>query len=433
MRRIIAILLCLCTLLSLASCSAGIKTPAATDSEERTVTEEKKTEEKKEQQTQKYPAVTDKLTWDRINALPKASADMTEDELRDAVLKYFELAQTFAWTPDKGYQYIITTSDKSVTLPSKQIYGGMPYVTNGLGNLYRWMDFYDPETGVMYLSKTASPKQIGNQCSYGTFWAWSRVSNSLGYFYTSSMTFANGCIPVGPYKYDLTKEKFSKEDQTGDVCTANGDQIMFRSYAMLKPADGMVHYSTAGHVIMCSSKPVVKYNADGTINGDESYTTYLDQGSKWREMEQSDGTKYRVQGGVHTKITFSSLLKSGYIPFTIKEFLGTDPVEKAEAKLSIEVGESITAKELREAKVTTNYTISHCVTTVLDKDGKEIYRYSSYQDLGKEMVASYEADLSKSVFPASLSAHAGKGNTVKVSVWVGSGDCLEVVSAELAK
>ena len=395
-------------------------------------TKEAKTDTKKEAKPT-YPEVTDKLTWDKINELPKATADMTEDELRNVVLSYFELALTFAWTPDRAYQYVITTSDKSVTLPSKQIYGGMPYVTNGLGNLYRWMDFYDPESGVMYLSKTASPKQIGNQCSYGTFWAWSRVSNSLEYFYTSSMTYANGCIPVGPYQYDLTKEKFSKEDQTGDVCKANGEQTMFQSYAAMKPADGLVHYSTAGHVIMCSSKPVVVYNNDGTINGEKSHTTYMDQASKWREMDQSDGSKYKVQGGVHREITFNSLLKSGYIPFTIKEFLGTDPVEKAEASLNLQIGESVTAKELREGTVTTNYTLSHCVTTVLDKDGKEIYRYTSYQDLGKDMVASYTCDLSKSVFPAALSAYADKGNTICVKVWVGSGDCLEVVNATLVK
>ncbi len=429
MKRIVALFLCLCTLLSMVACSSIEPT---------TETKETQTKEAEEKTTvepikSKYPEVTDKLTWDKINSLPKATADMTEEELRNTVLAYFELAQTFAWTPDKGYQYVITTSDKSVTLPSKQIYGGMPYVTNGLGNLYRWMDFYDPESGVMYLSKTSSPKQIGNQCSYGTFWAWSRVSNSLEYFYTNSMTYVNGCIPVGPYKYDLSKVKFSKEDQTGDVCTANGDQIMFQSYAALKPADGMVHYSTAGHVIMCSSAPVVITNPDGSINGEESYTTYLDQGSKWREMEQSDGTKYKVQGGVHRKITFASLLKSGYIPFTIKEFLGMDPVEKAEATINLEIGESISAKELREGTVTTNYTISHCVTTVLDESGKEIYRYTSYQDLGKTMVASYECDLSKSIFPASLSAHADKGNTISVKVWVGSGDCLEVVNAKLVK
>ena len=215
--------------------------------------------------------------------------------------------------------------------------------------------------------------------------------------------------------------------------TANGDQIMFQSYAALKPADGLVHYSTAGHVIMCSSVPVVVNNPDGTINGEESYITYMDQGQRWHEMEQSNGAKYRVQGGVHVKSTFNSLLKSGYLPFTIKEFLGTDPVEKAETKLGIEIGETVTANELKNAPLTTNYPISHVIATVEDADGKEIYKYTSYADLGKTMVASYEYDLSKVIFPAGLSAHADKGNTISLKVWVGSGDCLEVVRATLTK
>ncbi|MBE6713210.1 MAG: hypothetical protein E7580_06800 [Ruminococcaceae bacterium] len=434
MKRIFTLILCLCTILSLVACSGNMEssTAPAVTAETKEAVKETNPQPTPSKKTQ-YPEVTDKLTWDRIKAIPVATDDMTEEQLRNVVLQYFELAQTFAWTPDRAYQYVITTSDKSVTLPSKQIYGGMPYVTNGLGNVYRWMDFYDAETGVMYLSKTASPKQIGNQCSYGTFWAWSRVSNSLEYFYTNSMTLVNGCIPVGPYKYDTSKVKFSKDDQTGAVCSANGEQVMFQSYGMMKPADGMVHYSTAGHVIMCSSTPVIVYNADGTINGDESYTTYMDQGSKWREMEQSDGTKYNVQGGVHRKVTFTSLFNDGYIPFTLKEFLGTDPVEKAEASLNIELGESVTANQLRDASVITNYTVSHVIVTVTDADGKEVYKYTGYADLGKEMVASFEYDLSKAVFPASLSAYANKGNTITVKVWVGSGECLEVCSATLDK
>ena len=433
MKRILATFLCLCTLLPLVACTAAesIEETAAAATEEKKNTG---TSEGKESTSQKdYPAVTDKLTWDRINAIPVANDSMTEEELRDVVLQYFELAQTFAWTPDKGYQYVITTNDKSVTLPSKQIYGGMPYVTNGLGNLYRWMDWYDPETGIMYLSKTSDPKQIGNQCSYGTFWAWSRVSNTLKYYYTSGMTYVNGCIPVGPYTYDLTKEKFSKTDTTTDVCTANGEQIMFQSYAAMKPADGLVYYTTAGHVIMCTSTPVVKTNSDGTINGDESYMTYMDQGMAWREMEQSDGTKYRVQGGVHRKVTFSSLYKTSYIPFTIAEFLGTDPVEKAEVSLNVEIGESVTAKDLQKATATSTSTMSHCIVTVTDKDNKELYKYTAYLGQGKDTVASYTYDMSKAIFPASLSAHAGKGNTIVVKMWVGSGECLELVNATLDK
>ena len=86
-----------------------------------------------------------------------------------------------------------------------------------------------------------------------------------------------------------------------------------------------------------------------------------------------------------------------------------------------------------DSSLTPDKTIVSYKVTVLDESGKEIYRYTSYQDLGKTMVASYECDLSKSIFPASLSAHADQGNTISVKVWVGSGDCLEVVNAKLVK
>ena len=64
---------------------------------------------------------------------------------------------------------------------------------------------------------------------------------------------------------------------------------------------------------------------------------------------------------------------------------------------------------------------------------KEVYKYTSYLGQGKDMVASYTFDLSKAIFPASLSAHAGEGNTIVVKMWVGSGECLELVNATLSK
>ena len=55
-------------------------------------------------------AVLSPLSWADIDAIPVASADMTEEQLRQIVLDFFRLQLTFQWTPRK-----ILTIPSSVT------------------------------------------------------------------------------------------------------------------------------------------------------------------------------------------------------------------------------------------------------------------------------------------------------------------------------
>lgn len=424
MKRILALFLSLITLLSLFSCGKAEK-ELPSSLETKTEEQKKPSGPKETKDDFEYPEICDTLTPEALAAIPIAKAGMTEAELRRICLDYFYLQLTFAWTPSKNINYTIVSSGSRVTLKRGTVYGGLPYVTDSEGNLYRVLDFYDPKTGV--ITPTGGDQDFaeifGNQCSYGSFWAWSRVCNTIKYNITHTITASNGAIPVGPYTYDTEAVKSFKTKKTKDICADNGEQTMFESYAALKPADGLVHYDTAGHVIMCASEPNVVYKKDGTIDGENSTIKIMDQNAGWTADTQSDGSYYEVQGGIYTKKTFSKLLSDGYLPFTFAEFQGTDPIEAAMASLDLEEGKS-TIEDIRNSSLKANYPISHVHVKVLDETGEEAYRYISRT----KKINVKEVEMSTGIFPTSLIKFADGKHTLEIVCFLGNGEQITVFS-----
>ena len=432
MKKTIALLLALLLPVA-AGCSSLEKAPLESTAEEKN--EETKTETKVETETKPsvtfvYPAVTDKLSAEKIAAFPLATSDMTVEERRKLCVDFFRFSQTFAWTPDEDHDFTYTLSGKTTkkTVEQGTVYGGLPYM-RGTGNVYRIMEFYDPETGVVDMEKAAANQlYFGNQCSIGASWGWARVVNSANYQWTSGMVASKGFLPVGEYTYDLSLPRFgSSQTITTEICIKNGEQTMFRSYACLKPADGLVSYTTAGHVIMCSSDPVVVKNADGTIDGEKSYITVIDQDTGWVEKKQSDGSSFMVQGSVDDKITFAKLFKGSYVPFTFPELLGTDPVEEVSCKVNIE-GDSVKRNNLPNVTVTSNYYISDVHLYVYNEAGEEVaHKASRVSSAGRT-----EHTLGTSVGVSSLKKFADGKHRVKITCQLGYGTCPTVWEGILA-
>ncbi len=340
--------------------------------------------------------ICDKLTADRIRALPIAKRNWPLSRLRRLCTDAFRLQLTFAWTPKEDFEFR-RTAKGTTRLYAGTVYGGIPYAVGGLGNLYRWMEIYDEESGVMTIPENLPRefyKIFCNQCSFGAFWAWSRVSNSIRYKLTNDMIEEKGCIPIGEYVYDASIKDFETYTTTR-ICEENGRQVMFRSYAQLLEADGIVNFTTGGHVRMISSTPVVVLNEDGSINGEESYTTFLDQAAKYHPMQQSDGNEYQVQGGVDTRISFEKLFTSGYLPFTIPELCHVKgkkrkrmDIPTASLKGMSEEGDT----PLQQCTVSSNFPISHLIFTAYE-NGEKADRFVWYPLRGKEAFARFEQPL----------------------------------------
>ncbi len=387
------------------------------------------------------PAVETKvakpMSLAEFNALPVANANMTEDELRNIIVTFMRYQNSFAWTPSEKWSYY--NDETFVLMAPGIVYGGLPYITLRQGNIYNMLNYYDDRNGMVDSGAIKAMKQdwtkvIGNQCSGSPYWAWSRVSNCLRYVYSSTMLPQNGCIAVGPYKLDPNIQNFKLEDvDTRKVCEQNGEQIMYQSYAAMKPGDGIIYtYGAAGggHVIMNSGVPNIVYNEDGTINGQKSTTTWLDQALTTKLYPQENGVNKSTFGNVDETYTFEKLYKLGCLPWTLPEFVGQDDIEKGEATVANKP-ESVTVDDLSKMDVNTNYAISYNQVVIKDKKGKELYKNWTYS-CGMN-VFSMKAVSSDALNLDDLKALAGNGNTVEISTRISTGEVFVVYSGKLVQ
>ena len=417
MKKVISMIFCAVMLFALCACGGETQAPAET-------TAPPAPKEKTN--------VAEPLTWEKINAIPIASEDMTEEQLRQICLDTFRLQLTFGWTPNVTTDYNSGKSDK--TFHKGQVYGGPPYQSGRFGNIYKWMYFYDEENGMLDLSGgNDTLAKICNQCTGGAITGWGRVVNTMNFAGTNEMTEIAGCLRVGPYTYADHIVNYSQRD-TYAICNDNGVVTMLESYAALKPADGIVNYKNgedgtgAGHVRMVVSVNVVR-NSDGSINGMQSTLTYMDQWAEYYMGTQSNGIPYELEGGVDIVMTFMDVYNLGYLPFTFAELNKQDPVEKAEVTLNV-TGDTVQTSKLATATITSNYIMSDITVSVTDANGKEVY-HNDYIIFNSLMP--YVTMASGAAPKKELDQFADGTHTVTVSSRVSTGEKVVAYTGKLVK
>ena len=412
MKKWLSAALCVVLMLSICACGTNTDTPATT-----TVA------------PQPLAHIADPLTWEKINAIPVANDDMTEEELRQICLDALRLQLTFTWTPSEETFYHNSIREK--TLVPGQTYSGNPYNSRSFSNMYKWMYFYNPETGVLDLSGGADTiTKIANQCTGGTLTGWSRVVNTMNYYGTNEMTEQAGCLRVGPYTYDESIVGYGQRD-TFTICADNGAATMWESYAALKPADGIVYYSNYeenGHVCMVVSVDVVRFD-NGDIDGVKSTITIMDQWAVYSESTQSDGAPTEVQGRVDAKFSFQQIYDDGYLPFTFAELNKQNPVEKAEVTIGCS-GDSVTISELARGQIKCNYIMSDIQVSVTNDKGEEVYHKDT---IISHMLMPYETLLSTAISQKELEPFADGNHTITISTWVNTGERLVAYTGKLTK
>jgi len=415
MKKILCIILAALTLLSLAACGAE-EAPKETTS----VSAYKSKGE--------YTELTYKLSWEEINKFPVKTSDMTIDEARQLCIDFFRYAKLAQWIPDDNWDFYHMSDNKGAdTLHAGVVYGGLPYIGLAGSNIFRLFDYMDPETGVVDIkSATLYPKTFGNQCAQGAYQGWSRVINSAAYEGTPAMTKLNKFYPVGDYTYESMEiiPKWTGEYGTDEVVKGQlTDQELYEAYAKMQHGDGIVYYTTAGHVVMIATDPVVVRHADGTIDQGQSYVTVIDQTPTYETYTTADGQAYECERNVDAKWTFSYMREHNYLPFTFAEFLGTDPIEDTEIKFSHE-GETITLEQLTDADLTCNYHIYDMYAEVYDKWGSQVLKLANRCKWASYYKASLSLKASEynTVWGDPDSLKAGGDYTVKVYAQLGTGE-----------
>ena len=375
-----------------------------------------------------YTELTYKLSWEEINKFPIKSADMSIDELRQLCVDFFRYAKLAQWIPDDSWDFYHMSEGRGPdTLLAGVVYGGLPYIGSAGSNIFRLFDYMDPETGVVDIkSATMYPNMFGNQCAQGAYVGWSRVINSAAYEGTPAMTRVNKFYPVGDYTYENIDylPKWSGEYGTDEVVR---DQIaadaLFECYAQLQHGDGIVYYTTAGHVVMIATDPVVVRDSAGKVDPNQSYVTVIDQTPTYNSYTNEAGQTYQYEQNVDTKWTFAYMQQHNYLPFTFEEWMGTNPIEETEWSFT-HTGDTITLDQLTDASVTCNYHIYDMYAEVYDKWGSQVLKlanrckWASYYKASLSLTAS-ERNV---VWGDPESLTAGGDYTVKVYMQLGTGE-----------
>ena len=422
-KRLVALVLCLACVLPLAAC--GAKDPVPEVVEQRDYSEF-------------AGIVEDPKTWyENFMQLPIANENMTEQELRQLVVDTFKANLTFTWTPTSTITYDFDIYH--VELPKGIAYSGLCYAIRvpdaTCGTIWKILPYYDLETGA--LDVDAMGKHLLNfmssACSYGPIQAWDRVSNSHGLTGMNSYNiYESNIVPVGPYRYKRQDYGYNFETTTAtaEIYEKAGRDVMAESLAQMKPADGM-YSSPSWHVMMCAEPPVVVRNADGSIHPFDSYIIVHEQGYTGTGYDtlnhpQGNGIAMRPLGFVSRKYTFNQLLNSKYIPFTIKELIGQDPVEPGQVWLGnnsrFENGAALTLAQIGSEYLCANYAICTMLIEVKTPEGQVLVSYVPQADTNPtRMRESMRGLLDES----RLSPYADGKNTIHISARLSNGELLE--------
>lgn len=438
MKRLLGLILAFCMIFSMAACTGVNSEPETTTTES------------------PYAGVVDdpKTWYEEFISIPIANSSMTTDELRDICVRQFKANLGFTWTPSEpiSYTYKLLDKQRSINLPAGNAYSGLIYSTGvkgttaTTGNVFKVLSYYDKETGVVDIGAMGDKvlSILSSACSYGAMQAWNRVSNShnLGGMETYTV-FDSNIVTVGPYtyepyvyNYDFTNNNM---DATTQIIVHNGMEVMFESYAQMLPADGLFS-SPSWHVIMCSSVPVVVRDSKGRINANESYVLICEQAAGGTQSDQDNykqpnGIDMRPLGTIDKKYTFLDLVDKGYIPFSIKEFTGEEPVEAGEAWIGdkatrVENGADLTVEQIFSKLAVGNYNICNIIVKVKDPSGNVLVSYDPSLNTSPR-TASYAVSMADGYNEAKLAPHANGSNTIHIYIQLANGERIEAFNTTL--
>lgn len=324
---------------------------------------------------------------------------------RQIVVDEMRAMMTVLWTPTENFSYSKKNASNGVEADKKsnpadvinfyagQIYQGIPY-THGSGSLYSFISFAESENKGVYTlegltdqhmtgkcsSSVNRRTRIGNDCADSVFWAWARVSNSINFNGTTAMTELYGCLKVGDYEFAGANYR---DIVTTGVCKDNGEDKMYACYAQMQGGDAVVQMrENGGHAAMVTGVHI-EYNEDGSINGQKSYASIIEQSSSWEGeystyYNEAIGAQVCLLEEVDEPWTFQWMFDVGYLPVTCKELV--DPSPRAEVTVT-DYTDAPTADNMFKGVVKASYRISSVTVTITDKKGNTVQKATCF---GKE-------------------------------------------------
>ena len=343
----------------------------------------------------------------------QADKEKVKAARRDLAETTFRTMLTLPWTPAQTFEY--TIDGTTYVMNKGTVYYGLPYA-HGAQSLMSHMLFWDPNPedggveGAMtmnftgaYFTGGSATSRLGFNREDSLIQAWHMVSESTFAGTTNDMVPENGYLLVGDLKLprltivqnnndpalqfgggggatqygpdgvDILSDG-SLSGDTDEICKENGEQGMYKAYALLQKADGLVKNATGTDAMMVVSVSVVK-NADGTINGDASKVTYMKQTAAFSNQETIATNKYNTLSGtfaaVDKEITFKELYNESFIPMTVKEFGDGSPMTAVKL-VRDSLGDRQKQANIYAGTLTATRRIAYLTHVVVDSTGKTV-------------------------------------------------------------
>lgn len=297
----------------------------------------------------------------------------TPDDLRAIAVSAMRDLLTVHWRPERRYEYKnrYDMPDKLFVYEPNKLYAGIPY-SNAHTGMVQWMKYYDRSTGILKFPDDDMGKKLGTVCANAILWAWSTVCNSFGGgYHTFHLVPNNGYRTVGDYTIAPWVDSY-KTCSTRQICEENGKEKILEAYARVKPADAFVCTPVPrGHALMAVTAPQVVRSADGSVDGEKSTVTVMDQRADLGDPEfvrEEDGKQVYYTGRPEATYTFAELFDGNYIPITTPEFTGEKPYSRPEAEL---LGKRGSLAELIMGTLRTNYPLCNLEACLKTPDGTE--------------------------------------------------------------
>ncbi len=223
-----------------------------------------------------------------------------EDAARAKVVNYMREAASIRWTPQKDIPY--WTKSQPFTFKAGETYYGVPYTQlNRDYDLDKFQALLENVGGVAtYVGPSESNTYAGNDCSSATSHAWRRIDPSFPTLNTDAMLPNREKRIVKAGDYEIGAEK-----TTIEIVKRNGEAVVKKAYASLKPGDAVLYRGKTGHVM------VVLKNAPEEEKLYIADQTGCDEGTP---MGQGGRSTMRVDH----EISYDRLFKTNYIPIRLK-------------------------------------------------------------------------------------------------------------------
>ena len=371
MKKLVLLLIAILTLSVLFSCgNEKPNDPEETNNETFVETSGETAEEPKKEEPKRLTE-EEKAKYFKV-----VEFELPEENFRDVMVSEMRKYASIEWVAAESFSIneVIGNNDWTVNLDYQvgKTYRGIPY-TNNLTN-YEYFEQLIVDGKYAPASKKWK-EAPGMDC-------WGAIRSAMQQF-DSTEGYSADWVPgqktfilemVGDYKAPENPQS------TGEICEANGKDVMFESYMKLQKGD-IVYRKDFGkkdylHCRVVVEEPTIVKNGAGKVIPSRSYVKCIESTNAFDKTVQGINTTWYVD---HT-YSLEDLYNTTYVPLTLPIYSKSlSELEVPYIALDNEITPSVLAKGVYASVVKSNFPLRYVKVEILDKSGNEV----AVKDTGK--------------------------------------------------